>query len=85
MKAIAEIRKTDRALAQRLLQNAKRERKVQNRKLSAKEGLMMNMDVGERASIIAKHPNPRGYLREMQRKGIATPKVVELVRMKLSQ
>jgi hypothetical protein len=46
---------------------------------------MMNMDVGERASIIAKHPNPRGYLREMQRKGIATPKVVELVRMKLSQ
>jgi hypothetical protein len=85
MKAIAEIRKTDRALAQRLLQSVQRERKVQGRRLSAKEALMMNMDVGERASRIANHPNPSGYLREMQRKGIATKQVVELVRMKLNQ
>jgi hypothetical protein len=46
---------------------------------------MMNMDVGERASMIANHSNPSGYLREMQRKGIATKQVVELVRMKLNQ
>jgi len=27
------------------------------------------------------HPNPSGYLREMQRKGIATKQVVDLVRL----
>jgi len=85
MKAIAEIRKTDRGLAQRLLQNVQRERKVQSRNISAKEALMMNMDVGERASMIMDHPNPSGYLREMQRKGIATKRVTELVRMKMNQ
>jgi hypothetical protein len=84
-KQIMEIAREDRALGKRLMQNLKREQSDKRRGISPKESLMMNMDVGERASMIANHPNPSGYLREMQRKGIATKQVVELVRMKLNQ
>jgi len=80
-KAINEIRKTDRALAQRLLQNMKREQQDERRGVNSRESLMRNMDVAERARMIMAHPNPTGYLREMQRKGIATKQVVDLVRL----
>jgi hypothetical protein len=84
-KQIMEIAREDKALGKRLMQNLKREQSDKRRGISPKESLMMNMDIGERASMIANHPNPSGYLREMQRKGIATKQVVELVRMKLNQ
>jgi hypothetical protein len=84
-KQIMEIAREDKALGKRLMQNLKREQSDKRRGISTKESLMMNMDVGERASMIANHPNPSGYLREMQRKGIATKQVVDLVRMKLNQ
>lgn len=79
---IMEIRKTDRALAAKLMQNLKREQKSQRSGLTSKEDLLRNMDVGERASRIMAHPNPNGYMRELQRKGIATKAVVDLVRLK---
>jgi len=80
-KAINEIRKTDRALAQRLMQNMKREQQDERKGVNSRESLMKNMDVAERARMIMAHPNPTGYLREMQRKGIATKQVVDLVRL----
>jgi len=80
-KQIMEIRKTDRALAQRLMQNLKREQKDERAGVNPKESLMKNLDVAERARMIMDHPNPSGYLREMQRKGIATKQVVDLVRL----
>jgi predicted RNase H-like nuclease len=80
-KAIMEIRKTDRALAQRLMQNMKREQKDIRAGVNPRESLMKNLDVAERARMIMAHPNPTGYLREMQRKGIATKQVVDLVRL----
>lgn len=80
-KAIMEIRKTDRALATRLMQRMKREKVDARRGVTTQEGLMKNLDVGERARMIMAHPNPTGYLREMQRKGIATKQVVDLVRL----
>jgi len=80
-KQIMEIRKTDRALAQRLMQNLKREQRDRRAGVNPKESLMKNLDVAERARMIMDHPNPSGYLREMQRKGIATKQVVDLVRL----
>jgi hypothetical protein len=79
---IMEIRKTDRALATKLMQNLKREQKADRRGFSEKDDLLRNLDVAERASRIMAHPNPNGYMRELQRKGIATKAVVELVRLK---
>mgnify|MGYP003666992802 FL=1 len=80
-KAILEIRKTDRALSQRLEQTMKREIRDERRGITPIDSLMKNLDVAERARLIVSHPNPQGYLREMRQKGIATDKVVELVRL----
>ena len=80
-KAIMKIRRTDRALATRLMQRMKREKADARRGVSTQEGQMKNLDVAERARMIMDHPNPSGYLREMQRKGIATKQVVDLVRL----
>jgi hypothetical protein len=80
-KQIMEIHKTDRALATRLMQNLKREQKDTRAGVNPRESLMKNLDVAERARMIMAHPNPTGYLREMQRKGIATKQVVDLVRL----
>jgi hypothetical protein len=80
-KQIMEIRKTDRALATKLMRNLKSEQTAGRRGLTGKEDLLRKLDVAERARRIMAHPNPSGYLREMQRKGIATKKVVELVRL----
>ena len=79
---IREIRKTDRALGNRLMQNLEREQKASRRGLSSRDDLLKNLDVAERASRIMAHPNPNGYMRELQRKGIATKAVVDLVRLK---
>lgn len=84
-KQIMEIRKTDRELANKLMQNLKREQKAGRSGITSRESLLKNMDVADRASHIMAHPNPRGYLREMQRKGIATKQVTEIVQMKLRQ
>jgi hypothetical protein len=80
-RAIQEIGKTDRALAKRLMQNLKREQRDKSAGINTRESLMKSLDVGERARMIMAHPNPSGYLREMQRKGIATKQVVEAVRL----
>ena len=45
----------------------------------------MRLDVRERVEEIMSHPNPDGYLKQLRRKGIATKKVVELVRMRQRQ
>ena len=80
-KAIMEIRRTDKALATRLMSRMKREKTDARRGVSTKEGLMKNLDVADRARMIMEHPNPTGYLIEMRRKGIATKQVVDLVRL----
>lgn len=82
-KQIMEIRKTDRSLAKKLMNRLSREQKANRRGITSKDDLLKNLDIAERASIIAEHPNPRGYLKELQRKGIATKEVTEAVRLKL--
>ena len=78
---VLEIRKTDRRLGNKLMQNLIREKKDSGRNISDRDSLLKNLDAGEKARRIIEHPNPSDYLRELRRKRIATDEVVRIVRM----
>jgi len=65
-----------------------RELSMARRNLSQRDRVVMGLGVenGERADYIKKRmeqsPDPEGYLRDMQRKGIATPDVMRQIRMR---
>jgi hypothetical protein len=82
---IMEILKEDRVTGKALLDKWKRERAADRKNLSPQENLLMRLDVRERVEEIMSHPNPDGYLKQLRRKGIATKKVVQLVRMRQRQ
>lgn len=82
---IMEILKEDRVTGKALLDKWDRERAADRKNLSPQENLLMRLDVRERVEEIMSHPNPDGYLKQLRRKGIATKKVVELVRMRQRQ
>ena len=82
---IMEILKEDRVTGKALLDKWNRERAADRKNLSPQENLLMRLDVRERVEEIMSHPNPDGYLKQLRRKGIATKKVVELVRMRQRQ
>jgi len=79
---IMEILKEDRVTGKALLDKWNRERAADRKNLSPQENLLMRLDIRERVEEIMSHPNPDGYLKQLRRKGIATKKVVQLVRMR---
>ena len=82
---IMEILKEDRVTGKALLSKWDRERAANRKNLSPQENLLMRLDIRERVEEIMSHPNPDGYLKQLRRKGIATDKVVELVRLRQRQ
>ena len=79
---IQEIYKTDRILGKKLQSKWKSAQRKGRLGLTAKENVILGLDVADRASLIMRHPNPNGYLADLRRKNIATPAVVELVKLK---
>ena len=79
---IQEIYKTDRILGKQLQSKWKSAQRKYRLGLTAKENVILGLDVADRASLIMRHPNPDGYLADLRRKNIATPAVVELVKLK---